>query len=64
MILATQGLIMILNYLRYSDKTELFIARVEAQRQTKQLQTILNQIENGILISDCSDNKCELKYHN
>ena len=38
------------NYIRFSEKIELFIAKEEAQAQTAQLKAILNELNNGILI--------------
>ena len=39
------------NYIRFSEKIELFVAKEEAQAQTEQLKTILDQLDNGILIA-------------
>ena len=55
----------IANYIRFSEKAELFVAiedaqaqtaqilvaKEEAQAQTALLRTILNELENGILIT-------------
>jgi hypothetical protein len=47
------------NFIRYREKSELFISRHESQVQAAkdksqklQLENILNEIENGILILD------------
>ena len=39
------------NFERFSEKIELFVAKEEAQAQTEQLKTILDQLDNGILIA-------------
>ena len=41
----------IFNYIRFSEKIELFVAKEEAQAQSAQLKEILNQLDNGILIA-------------
>ena len=44
------GIASVANYMRFSEKIELFIAKEEAQAQTNLLKTILDQLDNGILI--------------
>ena len=39
------------NFIRFSEKIELFVAKEEAVAQSEQLKTILNQLDNGILIA-------------
>ena len=41
----------IFNYIRFSEKIELFVAKEEAQEQSAQLKEILDQLDNGILIA-------------
>ena len=42
---------MVLNYIRFYEKIELFVANEAAQAQTVQLKAILNELDNGILIA-------------
>ena len=44
-------IISVANYIRFSEKIELFVAKEEAQAQTAQLKAILNELDNGILIA-------------
>ena len=39
------------SYKRFAEKTELFTAKEEAQAQNSLLKTILNELDNGILIA-------------
>ena len=39
------------NYIRFSERIELFVAKEEAQEQSAQLKEILDQLDNGILIA-------------
>ena len=41
----------VVNYIRFSEKIELFIAKEQALAQTAQLRIILNELDNGILIA-------------
>ena len=53
------------NYVRFSEKVELFVAKEEAQAQTAQLKTILNELDNGILIfQKLFDSEFRAKYIN
>ena len=53
------------NFIRFSEKIELFVAKEEALAQTAQLKTILDQLDNGILIAfKLGDNKFLSKYFN
>ena len=55
----------IANYIRFSEKAELFDAKEEAQAQTAQLKTILNELDNGILIfQKLFDSEFRAKYIN
>ena len=58
-------LMAIANYIRFDEKIELFVAKEEAQAQTALFKTILNQLDNGILIArKLSDNEFLSKYIN
>ena len=53
------------NYMRFYEKIELFVAKEEAQAQTAQLKTILDELDNGILIAyGLQDSKFLPKYFN
>ena len=41
----------IYNYIRFSEKIELFVAKEEALAQTALLRTILNELDNGVLFA-------------
>jgi hypothetical protein len=64
-LLCVQIFLMLANYDKYSDRTELFVAKLVAQRQTQQFKTILNELNNGILIAQSVENDgLSLKYNN
>ena len=51
--------------MRFYEKIELFVAKEEAQAQTAQLKTILDELDNGILIAyGLQDSKFLPKYFN
>ena len=41
----------VVNYIHFSEKIELFVAKEEAHAQTALLKIILNELDNGILFA-------------
>jgi hypothetical protein len=50
--LAAQSFLLLDNYTKYSEKVELFVSRYEAKDGKLQLENILNETENGVLITN------------
>jgi hypothetical protein len=50
--LTAQTFLVFDNYIKYSEKVELFVSRYEAKDGKLQLENILNETENGILITN------------
>jgi hypothetical protein len=50
--LAAQSFLLLDNYIKYSEKVELFVSRYEAKDGKLQLENILNETENGVFITN------------